>query len=74
MKAVGEHQAEAVEQGALNGLGADHAADAQFTTRLLGQRQDYIGALDAPSSSRMVRGLLPRPAQACHCSRVFHKT
>ncbi len=74
MKAVGELQAEAVEQGGLSGFGADHAADAQFTTRLLGQRQDYIGALDAPSSSRMVRGRLPKLARACHCSRVFHKT
>ena len=47
MKAVGEHQAEAVEQGGLSGIGADHAANAQLTTRLLGQRQDHVGALDA---------------------------
>ena len=27
-----------------------------------------------PISSRIVRGLLPRPARRCHCSSVFHNT
>jgi hypothetical protein len=47
VKALGELQAEPLEQGCLGALGAHHAADAQLTAGLLGQRQDHIGTLDA---------------------------
>jgi len=46
VKALGELQAEALEQGGLGALGAHHAADAQLTVRLLGQGQHHVGTLD----------------------------
>src|SRR5580704_2339957 len=47
VKAFGKFQAEAVEQGGLSGFGAHHAANAQLTARLIGQRQDHVRTLDA---------------------------
>jgi hypothetical protein len=77
VKAFGKFQAEAVEQGGLSGFGAHHAANAQLTARLTGSSAS--GKTTSvlwmrPNSWRMVRGLWPKPARACHCSRVFHRT
>jgi len=46
VKALGQGQAEAIEEGGLILIGTHHTAQAQLAARLIGQRQDHIGAED----------------------------
>jgi len=57
VEALGELQAEGLEQDGLGRFGAHHAADAQLTGGLLGQGQHHVGTLGAPQvgASQCVR-------------------
>ena len=73
-KSFWQAETEALEQEPLGAIGAHDAAQSQFAAGRRRRRQDDVGAGDAGSSWRSVRGLLPRPARFCHCSSVFHST
>src|SRR6476660_6151786 len=70
--ALAERDAEAVEERGLSRIWVGNAAQADVAVGCGGQ--DNVVRLNGASSSRIVRGALPRPERLCHISRLFHST